>query len=290
MKVIIITGSSGFIGSHVLKELSKQYYLRCLISASSKRIDNPNIEYFVTNFNQPIFDESAFKNVDAVVHLLSDKRSFSFDIFKINVEFTKRLVEESIKAKITKFIYLSSETVQLPGTDNYVQSKKLAEKEVISHKNYLILRPTVVYGNNDNSNIGFLIKLIRHLPIIPIIGNGKQLIQPASITDIIRCIVAGLNHDIKGTHLIAGDRPISYIDIVKIIAKTLNKKIILLRIPFSICYFIASLFRLFKSSIIQKSQIDNFYIDRVYSIQRTEKLFRIKFSNPFEGIRKIVND
>jgi NADH dehydrogenase len=290
MQVIIVTGSSGFIGSHVLKELAKKYYLRCLVRANSKRIDNPNIEYFVTDFEQPLFKESTFKDVGAVIHLLSEKRSFSSDIFTINVEFTKRLVEESMKAKITRLIYLSSETVQLPGIDNYAQSKKLAEKEVMSHENHLILRPTVVYGANDNSNIGFLIKLIRRSPIIPLIGNGEQLIQPTSVTDLVRCIIAGLNHGIKGTHLIAGGSPTSYGDVVKIIAETLNKRVFLLRVPISICSFIANLFRLLKSPILQKSQVDNFRINRVYSMQRTEKLFDIKFSTPSEGIRKMMNE
>ena len=288
MQKIIITGSSGLIGSHILLELSKEYHLHCLVRADSKRINKPNIEYFVMDFMNPTFEKSAFKDVFAVIHLLSVKHSYNPDILAINVEFTKSLVEISIRNKIGKFIYMSSETVQLPGIDGYTRSKKLAEKEVNKYGNHLILRPTVVYGERSNSNIGLLTKLVSYLRIVPVIGTGQQLIQPVHVSNIAKCVVAGLTKNISGTYLIAGRDPLKYIDVVAIIADALDRRILIIRIPIYLCYLIAKLLELFKLPILQKSQVDNLKIDRAYSMEETEKLFGIKFFSPREGIRRAV--
>ena len=113
-----------------------------------------------------------FNNIFAVIHILSIKSSNHPDIFKINVDFTKKLVEAALLYKIQKFIYISSESVQLPGEDHYTNSKKKAEKEVTVHNNHLFLRPTVIYGKKNTSDIGFLIAMTKRIPVVPIIGNG----------------------------------------------------------------------------------------------------------------------
>ena len=85
MHTIVITGSSGLIGSHILLELSKSYHLRCLVRVGSKRVDIANIEYIVMDFLNPTFEESFFKDVFAVIHILSVKHSYNSDIYINNV-------------------------------------------------------------------------------------------------------------------------------------------------------------------------------------------------------------
>ena len=229
-----------------------------------------------------------FNNIYAVIHILSIKSSYHPDIFKINVDFTKKLVEAALLYKVQKFIYISSETVQLLGEDCYTKSKKQAEKEVSIHNNHLILRPTVIYGKKNTSDIGLLIALIKRIPIVPIIGNGKQLIQPISVEDVVKCIDSGLLNNISGIHLIAGQNSLKYREIINLISMALGKKIMVVRVPFKLGYVIAKFFALLKLSFLQKSQIDNLRIDRVYSIDETEKIFQLKFSDPREGIYRIA--
>lgn len=290
MRTLIVTGISGFIGGHLLLELSKKYNLRCLVRKNSDRIDMPNIEYLVMDFMNPVFEKLCFKNVCAVVHLLSIKQSGNSNILAINVEFTKRLVQASQRNKIRKFIYMSSETVQLPGNDKYTCSKKLAEIEVRKHENHLILRPTVVYGKKDDSNIGLLIKLARYLRVIPVIGSGQKLIQPVEVTNIVACLDAGLARNISGTYLIAGHAPVKYKELIATIAESIEKRILIIHIPISLSYLIAGCLELLGLSILQKSQIDNLKIDRAYSMDKTEKLFRVNFSSPYEGLRRVLDD
>ena len=130
--------------------------------------------------------------------------------------------------------------------------------------------------------------MIKRIPIVPIIGNGKQLIQPISVEDVVKCIDSGLLNNISGIHLIAGQNSLKYREIINLISMALEKKIMVIRVPFRLGYVIAKFFALLKLSFLQKSQIDNLRIDRVYSIDETEKIFQLKFSDPREGIYRIA--
>ena len=288
MHNIILTGVNSFLGNRFIQKLKKSYYIKCLVRPNSKRTKYSNVKYSEIDFLNPVFKKSMFNNIFAVIHILSIKSSNHPDIFRINVDFTKKLVEAALLYKVKKFIYISSETVQLPGKDCYTKSKKKAEKEVAIHNNHLILRPTVIYGKKNTSDIGFLIALIKHIPIVPIIGKGKQLIQPISVEDVVKCIDSGLLHNISGIHLIAGQNSLEYREIIKVISMALEKNTMVIRIPFAIGYIIAKFLALLKLRFLQKSQIDNLKINRVYSMYKTEKIFRLKFSNPREGIYRIA--
>ena len=288
MHNIIITGVTSFLGNHFIQEFKKSYYINCLVRPNSKRTKHSNIKYCEVDFLNPIFNKSMFNNIFAVIHILSIKSSNHPDIFRINVDFTKKLVEAALLYKVQKFIYISSESVQLPGEDCYTKSKKKAEKEVAVHNNHLILRPTVIYGKKNTSDIGFLIGLVKCMPVVPIVGNGNQLIQPVSVEDVVKCIDSGLLHNISGIHLIAGQNSLKYREIIKVISMALGKNTTVIRIPFVIGYVIAKFFALFKLRILQKSQIDNLRIDRVYAMDQTERIFRLKFSDPREGIYRIA--
>jgi len=283
-----LTGVNSFLGNHLIQKFKKSYYVSCLVRRNSKRNNYSNIKYYEVDFLNPVFKKNMFNNIYAVIHILSIKSSYHPDIFKINVDFTKKLVEAALLYKVQKFIYISSETVQLLGEDCYTKSKKQAEKEVSIHNNHLILRPTVIYGKKNTSDIGLLIALIKRIPIVPIIGNGKQLIQPISVEDVVKCIDSGLLNNISGIHLIAGQNSLKYREIINLISMALGKKIMVVRVPFKLGYVIAKLFALLKLSFLQKSQIDNLRIDRVYSIDETEKIFQLKFSDPREGIYRIA--
>ena len=288
MRNIILTGGSGFLGYHLIKKIRMSYHVRCLVRPDSKRDDHSNIKYYEIDFLNPVFNKNMFDDIFAVIHILSIKSSYHPDIFTINVDFTRKLVEAALSYKVKKFVYISSETVQLPGEDRYTKSKKQAEKEVIKHNNHLILRPTVIYGKGNKSDIGLLIALAKRIPVVPLIGNGKQLIQPISVEDVTKCINSGLLNDISGIHLIAGKNSLAYRDIVNLILRGLGKRRIVVHVPIGMSYVIAKFFALFKIPFLQKSQVDNLRVDKVYAVDETEKIFQLKFSDPREGIYKII--
>ena len=106
--------------------------------------------------------------VDIIIHLAGISNG---DVFKINYEGTRNLVDACVENKVKKFIFISSFDAILE-TD-YGKSKLKAEDYIKnSGLNYIIFRPTVIYGNDNKKDIGRLIKLIK-LGVAPILGDGN---------------------------------------------------------------------------------------------------------------------
>jgi NADH dehydrogenase len=94
-------------------------------------------------------------------------------------------------------LYVSSIAVRFPNKTRYyyAQSKEQAEQLVRSSGlRYTILRPTIILGQGSPVWAG-LCKLAS-LPVIPIFGDGKTLIQPIHVQDLVRLILAILDRDL----------------------------------------------------------------------------------------------
>ncbi len=217
---ILVTGSSGFVGKNLIKHLNK-YKVNIL---SRKKISGDGV------FVGDLFDKKILldaSKVDIVIHLAGISKG---DVFKINYEGTKNLVDACVENKVEKFIFISSYDAVLD-TD-YGKSKLKAEEYIKnSDLNYIIFRPTVIYGRNNKKDLGKLIQLIK-LGIAPIPGNGNFKLQPIFVDDIVKIIVKSVESKHKNkTYFIGGPDVLTFNEVVKVIANNLGKKVIRIRIP-----------------------------------------------------------
>jgi uncharacterized protein YbjT (DUF2867 family) len=97
----------------------------------------------------------------------------------------------------------------------------------------VMLHPTMIYGAQGENNVQRLASLLRRLPVMPLPGGGRFLVQPIHQTDVTRCIRAALDRSWDGPAalVIAGPEPIRYADLVRAVAAaaSLRKPLI---IPF----------------------------------------------------------
>ena len=84
----------------------------------------------------------------------------------------------------------------------------------------VMLHPTMIYGAQGEDNVQRLASLLRRLPVLPLPGGGRFLVQPIHQSDVTRCIRAALDRAWNGptTLVIAGPVPLSYADFVRAIA------------------------------------------------------------------------
>jgi uncharacterized protein YbjT (DUF2867 family) len=84
----------------------------------------------------------------------------------------------------------------------------------------VMLHPTMIYGAEGEDNVQRLAALLRRLPIVPLPGGGRALVQPIHQDDLARCIRAALDRDWDGprTLVVAGPEPVAYADFVRAIA------------------------------------------------------------------------
>ena len=136
-KTVLITGCNGFISYNVIKFLKEKFKVLCVGRSNKADI----------NFYDKEKIKKMIKNSDVIVHLAAITNPFDKNIEEINVNYTKFLVDESKKFN-KRFIYLSSQNV-LFGKDKYSLTKKRAEDLVKELKNFVILRPTIIYGKKE---------------------------------------------------------------------------------------------------------------------------------------------
>jgi uncharacterized protein YbjT (DUF2867 family) len=84
----------------------------------------------------------------------------------------------------------------------------------------VMLHPAMIYGAQGEDNVQRLEKLLRRLPVLPLPGGGRFLVQPIHQSDVTRCIRAALERPWKGpnTVVIAGPEPIRYAGFIRAIA------------------------------------------------------------------------
>ncbi|MEI6285456.1 MAG: hypothetical protein WCP79_03045 [Bacillota bacterium] len=107
---------------------------------------------------------------------------------------------------------------------------KLKQSSIV----YTIIRPTLIYGNIKDGNLKKLIKLVNILPIFPVIGKGHGLLHPIYARDLAKSIALAFKNEEKTRmkeYNVAGKAPVRYIDLLKIMARELNKKPIFVHIP-----------------------------------------------------------
>lgn len=238
---ILLLGSNGFIGSHLVDILKEEYN----VVASHLRLVN----------TLEIIDLIEKKSINIVIHLVSNliPSSLAIDFYR-DIESvlkpTFKLIDYCAAAKI-KFIYFSSggsiygdlknnyeltEEERLNPKNYYGLSKKLIEDYIIFKNttiglNYLIVRPSNVYGEGQGYNrgqgfIGVAIEKIHKNKKLCIWGDGSSTKNYIYVKDLIRivAILIGQNR-FNRTLNIGSKQNASLLEIVQVISKKFAKPV-----------------------------------------------------------------
>jgi len=214
----LVTGATGFIGTHLVRVLvEKGRDVRCLVRKNSNKsgLEKLGVELAYGDLLDKQSLEEAVKEVDIVHHLAGEVYSFRVrDYYKNNIDGTKNLLEACHDKKIIKFIYLSSiaavgqnqsqnvllnEESPCHPTTPYGKSKLAAEKLLLEsfdiHKvPIVIIRPPVVYGPGQPHVLTRLFRMI-HDGKFKIIGNGNNIKSFCYIDNLIQGILLAEESD-----------------------------------------------------------------------------------------------
>ncbi|MGR5456009.1 NAD-dependent epimerase/dehydratase family protein [Vibrio alfacsensis] len=248
---ILLTGSSGFVGSHFSGETN----IKRIVVRENDNCDHWGCEQFtISALNGQTDWSDAFSSIDAVIHLaaLAHSRTFTSDDYQqVNVDGALHLAREAALNGVKRFVFVSSigvhgaNTFEAPLTPNsplipdndYTRSKLSAEQGLKQIANetgleVVIVRPTLVYGLNAPGNFGLLSKLIERVPLLPFgsIENKRDFIAAQNLADLlVRCAT---HPNASGQVFLASEgETVSIGEFTNQIARGLNRKIIQLSIP-----------------------------------------------------------
>lgn len=217
---ILITGSSGFVGNHLTKLLSKKHQI---------------VKYDLKN-GQNVLDENCLNKkligVDVVIHLaafISATESWDKpdEYINNNALGTLSVVRNSIKSHVKKIVLFSSAAVKAKPLTPYAVSKITAEHICSLYKNdinIVIVRPENIYGPGQKEAYGYVIhnfiKAIAKGENVKIYGDGKQTRDFIYIDDVVKTVNRIIDKNINsGTVISIGTGTgIRIIDLAKKVA------------------------------------------------------------------------
>jgi nucleoside-diphosphate-sugar epimerase len=252
---ILLTGGSGFVGKNLLKKFAHndQYEFLNISRTEITGFNNCN-NFIVDDISSVTNWDDLLKGIDVVIHLaarvhiLNDSEPNAKERFyEINVAVTKKIAEAAKRAKVSKFIFLSSvkvmgeksfvpfnhNTEPLP-EDDYGKSKLLAEKEIeLILKDsdcYFILRPPLIYGPGVKANFMKLANLSRKGLPLPF-GSFNQKRSFLFVDNLISIIENVLENDYpSGKYFVSDDHDLSLSELLYLMGTTSKKRLNLLKV------------------------------------------------------------
>ncbi|MEM6413460.1 MAG: complex I NDUFA9 subunit family protein [Pseudomonadota bacterium] len=242
-KLAVVFGGSGFVGRHVVRELSKRgWRVRVAVRRPHHAQflrpmgDVGQIQLFQANIRNRKSIADALKDADAVVNCVGIASQRGQQRFQaVHAEGARLLVDEVVKSNISSFVQLSAIGADEKSDSLYARSKGLAERVIkIALPSSVILRPSVIFGPEDQF-FNRLAEMAVSSPVLPLIGGGRSRIQPVYVDDIADAVCTTLE-DVERTgctYELGGPKVYTLKALVELVLHEIQRSRIILPIPFA---------------------------------------------------------
>ena len=250
---VLVTGGTGFTGTALVRRLKQAGHdvvaLDYKDGLQCDALRKMGAEVVLGSVTDRAVVEQSMRGVEYVFHLAAAFRELTvpntfYD--EVNVEGTRIVMEEAIKAKVWKFVYCSTcgvhgnvdnppanEDSPIQPADYYQRTKYEAEPVVkalgAGKMEVVILRPAAIYGPGDPERFFMIFKRVSG-GTFPMFGNGRTLYHPLYIDNLVDafmlCLARGVGNGRE--YLIADEHYYPIEDIVKGVGRALDVN---LRIP-----------------------------------------------------------
>jgi nucleoside-diphosphate-sugar epimerase len=260
-KKVLITGGTGFIGSHVTEFLIKNgYSVTCLVRdpRSLRWLAGLDVDLAVGDCSRPETLTDAVRYASIVVHAAGlTKARRPREYYEVNQIGTRNMLEACLRYNpaIKKFILLSSLAAAGPAGNgkpvkesdlphpisDYGRSKRLAELEALGYRDafsVVMLRPSVVYGPRDRD----LFELFRWASrgVTLELTGGERFLNFCYVGDLVRAISLAMEKQTGSgsIYFVAEDRPYSWSEVRRALLSTGAVKALTIKIPYAAAYMI----------------------------------------------------
>lgn len=201
MAVIVVTGASGYVGSHITRQLVQQgYKVRAMVRSRAKaeqegRLQDIPAEVVEGDVNDVTSLHRVFDSADAIIHTVAiaiEKGDLTYE--KINYEGTVNVVDIAKSLGIQRLVNLSQLGADSKLPYRFLASKGKAQEYVASSGlDWTAFRPSVIWGPEDEFANTFA-RLVPITPIIfPIVGDENSKFQPVWVDDVAVSIVKSIS-------------------------------------------------------------------------------------------------
>jgi NADH dehydrogenase len=237
--MILVTGGTGFVGRVLIRQLRQAgYQVRTLLRPSPKSPNLPQgvpVDVVLCSLNDARGLRAAMKGVKVVYHLAGSERlSTRADLNKVDIAGTEAVAQAASQAGVEKLIFLSHLGADRQSAFALLKAKAIAEHLIQqSGVPYVILRSAVVYGPGDafTEPLAWVLRRSPGFFLLP--NDGRSLIQPLWIEDLVTCMVMAVEDEQLVGQVISlgGIEALSIHQVVKAICQQLGLRRLLLNLP-----------------------------------------------------------
>lgn len=253
---VLVTGATGFTGLVLTRKLVDAGMKVSAIARPTsdlKPLSDLDIKWYIGDVYDKALTRDAVKEVDFIFHLATtfrEAKSFYEDYRNVHIVSTQLLAHRAIKnPNFKRFIHVSSvgvhshvevtaadENHSFAPDDDYQRTKADAELWLreFGQKTglpFTVIRPTAIFGPGDKR----LLKLFKmaRLKLCPLLGGGECIYHLIHVDDLTNALIlaASSKAALDEVFICGNDKPIAVERIIKIVAKTLNHNVRIVRLP-----------------------------------------------------------
>ena len=201
--MILVTGATGFVGGHVVHALrAAQKEVRALVR---ERRRGARLEAWGATLTEGDMTDAAslrraVEGCETVVHLVAVRQGREEQFRRVMIEGTRDLLAAAREAGVRRFVHMSALGTSEATKDLVPYYRAKWECEQLVQRSgipQVIFRPSFVFGA-DGGILPTFVKLARFTPVTPIIGSGRQRIQPIWVDDVAAYFALAVDRDAVG--------------------------------------------------------------------------------------------
>ncbi|HYU14750.1 MAG TPA: complex I NDUFA9 subunit family protein [Candidatus Acidoferrum sp.] len=229
---VLVTGATGFVGHALLQRLcAAGHVVRCLVRRGSEGALRgqgaiARIEGDVVT-RQGL--EEGMAGCDAVIHLVGiirEHRASGVTFERVHTQGTLNVLEAAAASGIRRYLHMSALGTRPEAAARYHRTKWAAEEAVrASGLEWTIFRPSIVYGRGDGF-VTMLASMVRRLPAVPVIGSGRQRLQPVPVEQVAAGFTGALElpATIKRIYEVGGPEAVTMVELLDLIGGALGRR------------------------------------------------------------------
>jgi NADH dehydrogenase len=238
---VLVTGGTGFIGPHVVHALrARETPVRTLVRkpARATRLTAWGVELATGDVTDPASLRTACEGMDTVVHLVAIIRGKPADFERVMTQGTRNVVAATQEANVRRIVLASALGLDERSKDAvpYFAAKWQMERAVReSGLEHVIFRPSFVFGR-DGGVLPTFIRLARIAPVTPIIGPGRERLQPIWVEDLAQyyALAATEQTGTNQTFELGGPEAVTWNEFWDRLKRVLGKRRPSVHVPFSL--------------------------------------------------------
>lgn len=288
MHTVLVTGSSGFVGSALVEKLDS---IGFSVKPTVRRATGLKNEVVIGDIESYKNWQELLAGTDVVIHLaarahiLNDTVEDPLAAFrKVNTQATIQLARECVKAGVKRFIFLSSigvnggssgsqpfQSTDKPNPHSHYAISKLEAEEALraissdTGLDVVIIRPPLIYGPGAPGNFRSMMKWMSKsipLPLGSIENNRRSFVSLDNLCDLVKICIEHPKAA-NETFLVSDGEDLSTTDLLRRIANAAGKRAMLIPVPARLLRYAAT--SLGKANISQRL-LDDLQIDIAHTV------------------------